>query len=200
MRKGKDRTRLSDLLRVVLERYASQISFTRLAQQCQHLSVETVIDYLRHLERLDIVRVLTAFDQNTLGSFPKKDKKIHATDPFLVQVLIRWLNERELLGQNFQIDQSLLVESVVVAHAARIAPVYYIKAEGEVDVVMVRSGEFFPIEVKWSEHVRTGDLKQVLKYPQSVVLTRRREEGTIQGVPIKNILQFLLLLESSSPR
>lgn len=58
------------------------------------------------------------------------------------------------------------------AHHARLHPTCYIKAEGEVDIAYVERGRFWPIEVKWSGRIRSADIKQAKKYPNSLIVSR----------------------------
>ena len=46
-------------------------------------------------------------------------------------------------------SESVLVENVAASHFARRGPVYYIKGEGEVDLVVLRDGGFVPYEIKF---------------------------------------------------
>ena len=59
---------------------------------------------------------------------------------------------------------------------------YYIKAEGEIDLVIVEGKRFFPIEVKWGSQLRSSDLKQLKKYPSSIILTKLHQTGEIEGI------------------
>lgn len=192
IRKGKDRRRLLDVLRVLLPRLATQVSFSELAQESSGLGTQTFIDYVSHLERLGILRVLGAFDQNTLGLFPKKAKKIHFRDPLIAHAVIHLLQRENLLASSFVLDEEKCVEAVVVETCARLGPVAYIKAAGEVDVVSIQSGTFTPIEVKWSERTRTSELKQILKYPHGLVLSKESGQGKLQHLERMNVLEFLL--------
>jgi hypothetical protein len=52
-----------------------------------------------------------------------------------------------------------------------------------VDIAYVNKNRFWPIEVKWSGQLRPGQLKQIAKYPNGLILTRSKQMGQIQGVP-----------------
>lgn len=71
----------------------------------------------------------------------------------------------------------------------------YIKGEEEVDVAYVDRGRFYPVEVKWTDQLTQGELKQVLKYPNGVILTKQRERGLIYETPTIPVYQALLALE-----
>ena len=76
-----------------------------------------------------------------------------------------------------------LAEACVVSHYHRLYPTFYIKGEGEVDLAYVNDGRFWPLEVKWTERMRSKDLKQTAKYPNSKICTKLRAAGEIHGIP-----------------
>ncbi len=78
---------------------------------------------------------------------------------------------------------SAIAEAVAVSHYRRRFPTYYIKAKGEVDIAYIHRNRFWPVEVKWTNQLRPGDLKQIVKYPNARILTRNKLPGAIQGIP-----------------
>lgn len=191
IKKGKDRQRLLEILRLLIERYGSQLSFTKIAQESLALTTDTVIRYIDQLERLDTLIVLSAFDQNRKTNFPKKDRKFHASDPFILQVIIYWLKQEGILASDFEIDRGHIVESVVVAAHRNKGKLFYIKAEGEVDLVVLKDGGFQPIEVKWTKQLRERELKQIIKYPNGLILSQNLEAGEFKGVKCRNLVEYL---------
>lgn len=154
------------------------------------MSVDTFIDYMRLFERMDIICTLQAFDQNTLRGFPKKARKIHFADPFIADVVGRWL-ERERYVSGL-LDESIKVESTVASEIGRQYPVYYIKANGEVDLVVVHGRKFIPIEIKWTNQMCGAELKQIKQYHNAVILTKRRTSGIIKKIPTIFVPCFIL--------
>jgi predicted AAA+ superfamily ATPase len=200
VRKGKNKNKLLDLLRVLITTYASQISYNRIAQHSQNLSVDTIIDYINHLERLGVLVVLSAFNQNSLSAFPKKDKKIYARDPFLIHVIAKILRQAGMISaKEAIISESALVETAVLSsYAEHAKPLYYIKAEGEVDFVVVKDGSFQAVEVKWTKNLRPQDLKQITKYPQNgLILSKQINAGSWQGITTENLVEYLINDRSS---
>lgn len=195
-RKGKDRNKLLDLLKVIYHRQGSQLSYTKISQEAVSLSPETSIDYISHLERLGVMTVLGAFDQNSLSAFPKKSKKFHFRDPLISHVVKYWLASTGQISNDECAEESELVEAVVVAAHLDRGSLYYIKAEGEVDLVVVRDGGFTPIEVKWSDSLKKNELSQILKYKNGLILSKLQKSGTFGEVRCKNILGYLLDLSS----
>ena len=73
-------------------------------------------------------------------------------------------------------------------------PTYYIKAEGEVDVAVVRDGRFWPVGIKWTGQVRPKDIKQVSKYANGRIFAKIKRRGTILGVTAEPLPLALLRL------
>ena len=160
---------------------ASQVTFSKLANQTGGITKDTFIDYCQLLERMDVILTLSAFDQNTLHGFPKKAKKIHFADPFIAAVVERWLVRERYVTTSLLESQK--VESIVASHFQRRFPTFYIKADGEVDVVYVQDARFYPVEVKWANQVRARDLKQIVKYPEAKLLNKQHNASTVSKIP-----------------
>lgn len=180
VRRGKSETHLAGLFQSLIEVGISQASFATLTERLALFSKETFMTYFELLERMDIVFTLQAFDQNTRQGFPKKARKFHFSDPFLLHVIENWLKREGRLSH--PTAEGNRVESVVAACFHRLEPLYYIKAEGEIDLVRVHASGFMPIEVKWTRQLRPGDLKQLKKYPQSIILTKIPVVSAIDGI------------------
>jgi predicted AAA+ superfamily ATPase len=200
LRKGKDREKLLDLLRVVSERVGSQVSYSGLAQKTVKIGREGIIEYLDHLERMGVIVILPAFDQNSLSGFPKKDKKIHFRDPLMLHVVAKMLANHGLIAPTFESHENYLAECAAMASFADTTPLYYIKAEGEVDLVVVAHGSWQPYEVKWSERLREEDLKQIVKYPHGLILSKRKDAISFKSIPVKNLPLFLAQLDAKTWR
>ena len=191
IRKNKSRKNLTEVLAAIYPRIGSQVSYNKLAQECASISTPTLIDYIEQLRRLGVIRVLSAFNQNTLSGFPKKARKIHWCDPFLKRVVESLLTQEQLITKPNE-QESQLVEGMVAESFARSYPTFYLKAEGEIDLVCLKKGKFYPIEVKWSNQVKPRDLKQLSKYPNSTVLYRENNFGTIEHIRVLPLLHCLL--------
>lgn len=191
IKRGKSEETLLLVLQTIYDVGVSQVTFSGLTQRSGTISKETFIDYCRLLERMDVVFFLEAFDQNKKRGFPKKAIKVHFTDPFIANVIEKWLVREQRLGQNRR-DEATQVESCVAAQYRHLAPIFYIKAEGEIDLVVVTEGDFVPIEVKWSNQIRPHDLKQLKKYKNSVILSRGFASGKIEEITSYPLPIFLL--------
>ncbi|MEI8347660.1 MAG: ATP-binding protein [Pseudomonadota bacterium] len=186
LKRGKRKEFLKEVLRVILTTLGSQITYNDLARKCAHINTDTFIDYLHLLERMDVLLVLGAFDQNTQSAFPKKAKKIIFKDPFILSALQKWVSPSKEI-----IDESILVENLCIAHFARQYPVFYIKAEGEVDLVYLEKNNFWPVEIKWTKKLRPKDIKQIKKYENSVILGKQFEEILWENIPVKSLIKCL---------
>lgn len=174
-RLNRSRHILLQVLRAILVGYGSQLSFNSLANKTDGVSADTVQEYCELLERLGVVALQRAFDQNSLNAAPKKNKKFHFTDPFIFTALKK-LVEREFHLQ-LDIEESHIVESCVFVNISRFRPTFYIKGQGEVDVVWTVGRRFYPAEVKWRMQIRTQDLKELLKYKNGIVFSKYQYEN-----------------------
>ncbi|MBI5527900.1 MAG: ATP-binding protein [Deltaproteobacteria bacterium] len=182
-------TLLSVLLQAILDVGVSQVSYSGLTGRVGTVGKETVMDYCGLLERMDVLLVLQAYDQNRHRGSPKKARKFHFVDPFIRGTIRRWLaREGAPAGGD---DEAPAVEACVAAHLRRAGPVYYFKGHGEIDAVSLAGGRPSFIEVKWSDRVRLADLAQLARMKEGVVLTRDVVEGAVEGVPAVPTPSFL---------
>lgn len=87
---------------------------------------------------------------------------------------------------------SIKAEIAVLSSFINKNPIFYIKAEGEVDFALITDGKFLPIEVKWSKLVKKEEVRQILKYSNGYILYGGFEDGVIGDISIRNIERFLL--------
>ncbi|MFN2357601.1 MAG: hypothetical protein ABR534_07670 [Desulfotignum sp.] len=81
----------------------------------------------------------------------------------------------------------------------RFAPHNLHKAKGEVDVAYVDGQGFHPIEIKWTGQLRPGDLKQIGKYTNSLILTKTQTPGSIQQIATEPLPLHLFRLGPDQP-
>jgi uncharacterized protein len=188
VRKGKDRRKLYDILRILLERQLSPLSYTTIAKESAQLSVDTVADYLHHLEHLGVIHCLHAIDLSTKSAYPKKDKKFHFADPFIAVTLFKMLHREGLISKRFYPCDPALVEAVVAAHYIQSTSCFYLKTRaGEIDLVVLADGTPRFIEVKWKDTTDKQDLKTISKHQPGWLLTKSTvplsENPKIQSIP-----------------
>ncbi len=190
-RRNKSLTTLLNVLGILYETTGTQVTYSALTQKMGHVVKETFMDYANLLERMGIIFALQAFDQNTKLGFPKKAKKIHFADPFIMDTVGQWLISERYLKEKKTV--SIKVEAIVASNYQRTAPTYYLKAEGEIDVVVVVPNDFVPLEVKWTNQLRPQDLKQLSKYNQSCILAKTMTTGRIDKISVVPLPLFLVI-------
>ncbi|MBI2339884.1 MAG: ATP-binding protein [Deltaproteobacteria bacterium] len=174
---------------MIVETLGSQVTYSSLTQRMGEISKPTFIDYCDLLERQDILFNLQAYDQNKRIGFPKKARKFHFWDPFILETIQRWLTrERFLTGLSLEPQK---VESAIAAHFKKEGDTYYLKGTGEVDVVALKDGKPVYIEVKWTKQLRSSDLTELKKQRPAVILTKEAE-GHIDDIPALPVARFLL--------
>jgi len=194
IKRGKNEANLLSVLQALIEIGVSQTSYSNLHRH-SHLSKESFIDYCALLQRMDILFYLEAFDQNKKRGFPKKAKKFHFADPFIRNTLEQWLIRERLLKEPS--PESVRVEACAAGQFHSDFPLYYLKGEGEIDLIVVLGKNFLPLEIKWSNQLRPKDLAQLKKYPHSILLTKQTEQGQIENLRIYPLPLFLVLYDSS---
>lgn len=202
VRQGKQERYLHEILSAVIKHYNQQTTWNSLAQELSIDHPKTIGDYFASLEALDLVFVQYALIEETLKPAPKKARKLMFTDPFIFHVIQTWISP----GKNYYETQikpmldnaelcSKLVETCVITQFRRFYPTYYIKAEGEVDLVYTNEERFWPIETTWMSQIRAKDLKQILKYPNGRILTKTERSGVIEHIRTEPLPLALWQLE-----
>jgi len=201
LKRGKNDHYLREILGAIVKRYGSQTTWNALAQDLSINHPGTVSDYVELLAAMDAAFIQPALLEDKLTAAPKKARKLMFTDPFIFHAVRSWLNPsadpygeqvRPLLSDPAWAGK--LVEATVVTHYRVYYPVFYIKAEGEVDLAYIAQHRFWPVEVKWTGQVRPKNLKQITKYSHARILTQSRHLGHILGVPTEPVPLALLRL------
>lgn len=179
---------LLELLRGVMKRYLTQISWGSLAKELSIEHHKTVSDYVCILEDMNALIVLEALAEHNLTAAPKKAKKLYFEDPFIFHAVER------MLGKSEPDCTSKLVETIAIAaFKRRYGKTYYIKGDkGEVDIAYLKGESFFPVEIKWTTQLRPEDLKQVMVYQNSLILGRQRVAAQVAHVPCLPLIYYLL--------
>ena len=138
---------------------------------------------------MDVIHILPALVEHRLTGAPKKARKVMISDPFIFHAIRNWLEPDSEPYENQAVRimrdpewAGRMAELCASAHFARRYPTYYIKAEGEIDIAYISSGDFHPIEVKWTGQIRSKDLKQLRKYRNATILSRQLS-NTVHGIP-----------------
>lgn len=193
LKREKKEDYLLSLLHALLTIGVSPISYSALTQKIGLMSKETCIDYLRLLERMDILFELQAYDQNKKQGFPRKDRKFHFFDPFIQRTVHQWLVREGFL--NSMNLESTLVEACVASHCYRFGKTFYFKGQGEVDVIWLTGKMVKAIEVKWSLQLRPNDLKTLKQFKNCIILGKTLQVGAIDNIQVMPVYQFLFNLK-----
>ena len=195
---NKSENYLFEILKGIKSTYNSQISWNSLGK---HLSIEhhkTVSDYCNILVSMHVLHIQEAIIEHKLTGAPKKNRKIYFCDPFIDHTVTCHLNpalSMEQIQANLTDNQfaSSIVEAVAVDHCKRWVPTYYIKGDkGEVDIAVVQGNKMYPVEVKWTQHIRPEDIKQVRKYKNGIILTQWGEKKVIESNLLVPLVRFLI--------
>ncbi len=191
LKKGKQEHYLRQIIKAIITRYGSQVTWNNLLADLTIDHPKTVSDYVSLLETMDAAFVQNALVEDKLQPAPKKAKKLVFTDPFIYHALQNWIDPvkdpfeqviKPLLSDSK--SASKLVEACVVSHYRRHYETMYIKANGEVDIAYIEGEKFWPVEIKWTNQIRQKDLKQIMKYPNSRILAKTRHFGDLNNVPV----------------
>lgn len=188
LKHNKQEKYLLEVLRGMMRTYATQVSWVSLAKELSIEHHKTVSDYVAILEDMHAVIVQEALAEHTLSAAPKKAKKLYFEDPFIFHAV------EMMLGKTHADSTAALVETVAVAHFGRkFGKTYYIKgAKGEVDIAYLQDDTFFPVEIKWTTQLRPEELKQVMVYPNALILGRQRMTAKLAHVPYVPLIRYLL--------
>lgn len=192
---------LKDIIAVLTDRLAKQISIHSIASQTEIQHHATIQEYLEILQDMDVLFIQPALREDKLRPAPKKAKKIHFYDPFIAQALIAWAKQADdpwaFAEKNIVHESTLkenIIEGCISALIRRNYPTYYIKAEGEVDIAILSGRGFLPIEIKWSESFKKADLKQILKYKKGIIGYKGLRIGKYEHLSVLPIPVLALLI------
>jgi uncharacterized protein len=202
LKRGKQEHYLREVLSGIIKRYNSQISWNALAQDLSIDHPHTVADYAALLESMDALFIQAALLEDKLVAAPKKARKLMFADPFIFHAVRAWLDPvtDPFVTQIKPITENAewcakLVEACAITHYRRFYPTYYIKAEGEVDIAYINNKRFWPVEIKWTNQLRANDLKQILKYPNGIILTKTQTNSVLHSIKTEPLPLALLRLE-----
>lgn len=176
LKRGKNEAYLKEIFMAILKTYGTQVTWNALAQHTSIHHPSTVQEYCDILQSMEAVFIQSALIEDKLLPAPKKARKLVFCDPFIFHSIRNWITGK--LPTQIGLFEPVLVETVLINHVRRSFPTYYIKAEGEVDIAYIRDGKFWPIEIKWTNQLRSKDLKQILKYKNHLIVTKHQEPST----------------------
>jgi len=202
LKRGKSEAYLREVLGALVRRLGSQVTWNALARDLSIDHPATVAAYVDLLQRMDALYVQHALQEKGLTAAPKKARKLVPVDPFVLHAVRHWLDPSvDPYGESilpFLEDPERsgpLVETVVVEHARRALPCFYLKQPlGEVDLAVVVGRRVHPIEVKWRRQLRHADLKGLARLSRGVVAAPVEAVHVVEGVTVIPLARVLALL------
>lgn len=193
LKNGKNENYLLAILQALFSVNVSQISYSTLTHNIGLMSKETCIGYCNLLERMDVLFNLQAYDQNKKQGFPRKARKFHFLDPFIMNTVHQWLIRE---GNSPVVAlETTLVESSVASHCYRYNnsrnKTFYFKGQGEVDVIWLSDNKLNAIEIKWANQLRSADLKTLRQFKDGVILTKNPGSHVINEIKAIPVYRFL---------
>lgn len=183
LKRQKNENTLREVLAALVKRHSAQVTWNALAKDLSIEHPTTLASYVELLSSMHVLFVQHALDQSKNRAAPKKAKKIHFLDPFIFHAIRGWVtNTEEPFQEQVQsIDgdpelSSVLSESAAVSHVKRSFPLFYIKAEGEIDIAYLQNKLLQLVEVKWRNQLRAVDVKQLSKYGNVSIWSKHHNE------------------------
>jgi len=137
---GKSDGYMKGVLGYIMRARLSPVSWLGIAKETSIGSPHTAQSYVECLEDLLALKALDIIAPDSKVMY-RKNKKIHALDPFLYSVFSYYTGEEVL--------EETVVESVVASHLARVFDTYFWRDGSEVDVISIIGKEQVGFEVKW---------------------------------------------------
>ena len=200
LKRGKQESYLREIVSALMRRLAKQITWHNLASEMTIEHHKTVAEYVDLLCRMDVTNILHALREDKLLPAPKKAKKISFADPFIFHAMNGWTkNEKDsfklandILNAEPDLKNSI-IEGTIASLFCQNFQTFYIKAEGEVDIALVREKRFLPIEIKNSMTLNKKELKQILKYKNGIVAYAGFETGKFEHLDVVPIPVLAML-------
>ena len=187
---GKQEKILMQLMRAIISKQSSAISWDSLAKESEIKSHKTVSVYVEDLENMFALIVLYFLELNKKIPDYNKNKKLYFSDPFIYHVFNKKINFKD----NEVIPS--LIESAVISNLARLPgenmpyQIYYWKNKKEVDALVKIKENIFPFEVKYQEKIFKQDYEGLHYFNKGILVTRK---DLVKGDKYSAIPAHLLL-------
>jgi predicted AAA+ superfamily ATPase len=166
---GKSEKILTQLLKALILKQASTISWDSLAKESEIKSHKTVSSYIEDLENMFVLLILNFLDLNKKIPDFNKNKKLYILDPFIYHVF----NKKIYFKEN-EINSSL-IESAALTNIARFkkeSSIYYWKNKREVDALLKIGKDIFPFEIKYQNNISKQDYKGLYHFNKGILITK----------------------------
>ena len=163
---------LIQLLRSVINKQSSAISWDSLAKDSEIKSHKTVSSYIEVLENMFVLLTLYCLDLNKKIPNFNKNKKIYFLDPFIYHIFNKkiYFKENEI--------NSDLIEAAVISNLAKLCykdftpTIYYWKNKKEVDAIIKIKNEIFPFEIKYQTKISKQDYRGLYYFNKGILVTK----------------------------
>jgi len=184
LKAGRNDTIARQILKALLEKMPSAISWESISKEIEIKSPKTVAAYVDLFKSMFALIVLYSIDINKKKIKFGKNKKIHILDPLLLEILEDWC----LIS--IKNKESILAESIFAIHLSRLFPerIFFWKNKFEVDVVILIKNKVYGFEVKWSEKPEAKKLPQFKKF---VLVTKKNFSKNPLAIPLSVFLSVL---------
>lgn len=184
---------LKDLMKFLITNIAASFStnsYHKSIEQELRVSRETIMEYLSHIEEIELVYLLPIFSYS-LKVQQVNPKKIYSLDNGI----------RNAVAFKFSQDEGRLVENLVFQEIKRRElEVYYWKKKGEVDFVIKRDDKLIGINVSYGNEIKDREEKSLWelkkefgeKMQELILITKDIEENK-EGIKFIPLWKWLLL-------
>lgn len=169
---GKQEKILMQLMKSIILKQSSALSWDSLAKDSEIKSHKTVSSYVEDLENMFVLLTLYFIELDKKTPNFNKNKKIYFFDPFIYHVF----NKKMYFKEN-EVSPSL-VEAVVVSNLARLTyegmlpNIFYWKNKKEVDAVLKIKNELFPFEIKYQGRISKQDYQGLYHFNKGILITK----------------------------
>ncbi len=187
---GKEESIAKEILKSVLSKIPSRISWEGISKEISVKSPKTVNSYLHLFSEMFLLHISYFLDPNSSFVEFGKNKKIAFIDPLIYSILEEWCLTRPVD------PEPAIVEGIVTSHLSRFFnnhEVYYWSNGTEVDVVVRNKERILGFEVKWQ---KKPDAKKIVigKMKDVYVLSKDTFDKERKIIPIS---LFLAMLEEN---
>jgi predicted AAA+ superfamily ATPase len=184
---GKSEKILIQLMRSVLLKQSSAISWDSLAKESEIKSPKTVSSYVENLEGMFVLVVLNFLELSKGIPDFNKNKKVYISDPFIYNLFNKkmYFKENEL--------NPAVIEAAVISNTSRFKEnsfIYYWKNKKEVDLLVKIKEHAFPIEIKYQNNISKQDYKGLYHFNKGILITK---DILVKGEKYSAIPAYLFL-------
>ncbi|MBI2135567.1 ATP-binding protein [Candidatus Woesearchaeota archaeon] len=164
------------LLKSIIVKQSSAISWDSLAKEAEIKSHKTVSAYVEDFENMFVLLVLYYLEINKKLPDFAKNKKLYFIDPFIYHIF-----RKKIYFKDIEIGPEL-IEAAAASNLARLSDVglfpkaYYWKNKFEVDVLLNIKDSLFPFEIKYQNTIRREDYRGLFHFNKGILVTKHTLE------------------------